>query len=158
MDLSKLTLEDIVAAMQHKSKSENVVGQYDLGMMNSPQIMLTPTNMQSTQTPKYMGMDLYARYFGKYVICRSRSEGVNAGEVIAADATGVILKDARRLYYHKPVDKNMSWYEGVAMTGLSEDSLVGPAVEKIIVEDYSLTLCSPIAMQSIKSAPTNKQS
>lgn len=101
---------------------------------------------------------LYSRYVGKYVICRSRNEGVNAGKVIAADETGVILEDARRLYYHKPANKNVSWYEGVAIEGLSKDSKVGAAVEKIIVEDYSLTVCTASAEKSIRGAEEHAQS
>jgi hypothetical protein len=101
---------------------------------------------------------LYARYVGKYVICRSRNEGVNAGTVLAADETGVILKDARRLYYHKPVNKNVSWYEGVANFGLDSSSKVGSAVEKVIVEDYSLTVCSEEAEKSIRGAKEHAQS
>ena len=85
---------------------------------------------------------LFSRYVGKYVICRSRNEGVNSGVVVEADETGVILKDARRLFYHKPINKNVSWYEGVAKTGISSDSRVGTPVEKLIVEEYSLTVCT----------------
>jgi hypothetical protein len=101
--------------------------------------------------------NLLDRYVGKYVICRTRNEGINAGEVVALDDTGVILKDARRLYYHKPLDKSVSWYEGVAVTGISKDSKIGAAVEKAIIEDYSLTVCSELAKLSIVSAKTNEQ-
>ena len=101
--------------------------------------------------------NLYSRYIGKYVICRSRNEGVNAGKVIALDETGVILEDARRLYYHKPVNKNVSWYEGVAKFGISEDSRVGTAVEKVLAEDYSLTVCTSEAEKSIREAKENEQ-
>jgi len=107
-----------------------------------------PSNQRST---------LYDRYVGKYVICRTRNEGINAGKVIAADNTGVILEDARRLYYHKPINKEISWYEGVALEGLSDDSKTSSPVEKIIVEDYSLTLCSAKAEKSIREAATNEQ-
>jgi hypothetical protein len=109
-----------------------------------------------SNTAKQSG--LYSRYIGKYVICRSRNEGVNAGKVLAADETGVILEDARRLYYHKPANKNVSWYEGVAKDGLSSDSKVGAAVEKIIVEDYSLTVCTIDAEKSIRGEKDNAQS
>ncbi len=102
--------------------------------------------------------NLYGRYIGKYVICRTRNEGINAGKVIAVDETGVILEDARRLYYHKPTNKSMSWYEGVALEGLSSDSKIGSAVEKIISEDYSLTICSGDAEKSIRGAKDNEQS
>lgn len=109
-------------------------------------------------TPQTNASNMYNRYIGKYVICRSRNEGINAGKVIAADETGVILESARRLYYHKPVNKNVSWYEGVAIFGISKDSKVGAAVEKFIVEDYSLTLCTEDAEKSIRGAKDNEQS
>ena len=101
--------------------------------------------------------NLFDRYIGKYVICRSRNEGVNAGYVVQADETGVILKDARRLYYHRPVNKNVSWYEGVAKYGLSDDSKTATAIEKIIIEDYSLTVCTKEAEESIKNAKESGQ-
>ena len=101
--------------------------------------------------------DLFERYVDKYVICRSRNEGVNAGYVVEADETGVILKEARRLFYHKPINKNVSWYEGVAKFGISSDSRVGTPIEKVIIEDYSLTLCTQEAEISIKNAPENEQ-
>ena len=97
------------------------------------------------------------RYIGKYVICRTRNEGINAGKVLALDETGVILEDARRLYYHKPLNKNMSWYEGVAKEGISSDSRLGVAIEKIISEDYSLTVCTDVAEKSIRGAKDNEQ-
>lgn len=96
-------------------------------------------------------------FVGKYVICRSRNEGVNAGTVKMIDETGVVLDDARRLYYHKPVNKNVSWYEGVAKSGISSDSKVGTPVTKVIIEDYSLTICNDEAKQSIQQAKDHEQ-
>ena len=114
------------------------------------------SNMFGSSSSK--SQNLLSRYIGKYVICRSRNEGVNAGFVVAADETGVILTESRRLYYHKPANKNTSWYEGVAETGLSSDSKVGQQCEKVIIEDYSLTICSDKAKQSIAQASNNEQS
>ena len=108
---------------------------------------------KSESTPS----NLHSRYVGQYVICRSRNEGINAGKVIAADDTGVILEDARRLWYHKPKNTNLSWYEGVAKEGLSNDSKVGEQREKLISEDYSLTICSTDAEKSIREAKTHEQ-
>ena len=91
-----------------------------------------------------------SRMIGKKVLVRSRNEGINAGIVVLADETGVELKDVRRLWYHKPKDKGSAWYEGVARTGLSEDSDVSITVErKVIIEDYSMTECTDYAYQSI---------
>lgn len=96
---------------------------------------------------------------GKYVIVRSRNEGINAGEVVAADDTGVVLKNARRMWYHKPAVKTESWYEGVANHGLSDDSKVSGVVsEKVIIEDYSMVTCTDVARQSIEAAVANAQS
>lgn len=102
--------------------------------------------------------NIYDNYVGKYVICRSRNEGINAGKVIAIDDTGVVLEDARRLYYHKPVNKNVSWYEGVALYGLDSSSKVGAPVEKVISEDISLTICTNEAEKSIRGVKDHEQS
>ena len=97
-------------------------------------------------------------YKGKYVIVRTRNEGINAGFVKDLDETGVILKSAKRIWYHKPKDKSTSWYEGVSQSGLSEDSKISCEVEeKIIVEDYSLTICSKTAIESIINKSPNAQ-
>ena len=101
---------------------------------------------------------LASRMIGKKVIVRSSNEGLNAGIVILADETGVELKDCRRIWYHKPKDKNLSWYEGVAMTGLSEDSKVSGTVErKVIIERYSMTECTDGAFKTIMEKTPNAQ-
>lgn len=96
---------------------------------------------------------------GEYVIVRSRNEGINAGVVEMADETGVILIGARRIWYHRPKVKTESWYEGVANHGLSDDSKVSASVQrKVILEDYSMTLCTDEARQSIETAVPHAQS
>src|SRR5210317_703232 len=88
---------------------------------------------------------------GKYVLVRSRNEGINAGFVKASDETGIILTEARRIWYHKPKDNKTAWYEGVAKTGLSDDSKISCAVdEKAIIESYSITFCTKEAQKSIQ--------
>lgn len=105
------------------------------------------------------GATVAANMIGKYAIIRSRNEGINAGVIVAADHTGVILESARRIWYHKPADKSESWYEGVANTGLSSDSKVSGAVaQKAIIEDYSVTICTDVARKSIEGAPAHAQS
>jgi hypothetical protein len=102
-----------------------------------------------SESPK---SNMLQKYVGKYVIVRSHNEGINAGYVKEIDETGVVLSEARRIWYHKPADKSAAWYEGVSLYGLSSDSKVSVAVDmKVIVEDYSLTLCSPTAEGSIKN-------
>lgn len=104
------------------------------------------------------GDSLAKSMVGQFVIVRTRNEGINAGTVEAADETGVILADCRRIYYHRPKDKTLSWYEGVAVSGLSDDSKVsGTAARKVIIEDYSLTECSEVAKASIMGMKPNGQ-
>ncbi len=91
-------------------------------------------------------------YIGKYVIVRTRNEGINFGKVKEIDESGVVISEARRIYYHRPKDNTVSWYEGVAQTGLSNDSKISCETTKVIIEGYSLTLCSDEAIDSIKSA------
>jgi len=94
---------------------------------------------------------------GKYCIVRTRNEGINFGKVIDCDDTGVVLDKARRIYYHRPKDKNVSWYEGVAETGLHSDSKIsGEVSRKYIVEDYSLTICSEKAIKNIQNYEATK--
>jgi hypothetical protein len=94
--------------------------------------------------------NLASSMIGKYVIVRSRNEGINAGHVEQADDTGIVLTDARRIWYHRPENKAMAWYEGVAVSGLSSDSRLSTTVKrKVIIEDYSITECSDVAAKSI---------
>ena len=92
-----------------------------------------------------------AQHVGRYCIVRSRSEGINAGYVLAADETGVLLKDARRMWYHRP--KKGAWYEGVAVHGPDSDCKVSEPTLKCIVESYSLTLCSDDVAKQIQELP-----
>jgi hypothetical protein len=94
---------------------------------------------------------LFSSVIGKYVIVRSRNEGINAGTLKLADETGCVLSDARRIWYHKPKDNKTAWYEGVADNGLHSDSKISCEVkEKYIIEDYSVTVCTDEAAKSIK--------
>lgn len=104
------------------------------------------------------GKSIASRYTGKFVIVRTRNEGINAGEVLCADQTGVELVNARRIWYHKPKDSSLSWYEGVAVSGLSDDSKVsGTVSNKLICEDYSMTVCTEEAQKSIMEKIPNGQ-
>lgn len=102
--------------------------------------------------------NLLSEMIGKYVIVRSRNEGINAGFVKAADETGVLLRQARRIWYHKPKDSSVSWYEGVALTGLSSESKISCQVEeKAIIEDYSISICTDVARASIIEMKAHEQ-
>ena len=94
-----------------------------------------PADSLKNETIEFTGEEtLASRMIGKNVIVRSRNEGINAGIVVLADETGVELKNARRIWYHKPKNKNLSWYEGIAMSGIDESSKVSGTVEtKIII-------------------------
>lgn len=98
---------------------------------------------------------MYDTYIGKYVICRTSNEGINFGLVEDLNSSGVILKECRRLHYHKPKDPSLSWYEGVAESGLHNDSKISGNSTKLISENYSLTLCSESAVLSIKGTTPN---
>jgi hypothetical protein len=98
-----------------------------------------------------------SRMIGKKVIVRSANEGINAGIVVVADETGVELTSCRRLWYHKPLDSNLAWYEGVAVSGISSDSKVSGTVNrKVIIEKYSMTECSDEAFEIIMSCTNVK--
>ena len=95
---------------------------------------------------------------GKKVIIRSRNEGINFGTVKKADSTGVVLSGAIRIWYHKPKDKSLCWYEGVSISGLSDDSKVSASVEeKHIIEEYSATICTLSAIASIEGFKQHEQ-
>ena len=99
-----------------------------------------------------------SRMIGKPVIVRSRNEGINVGIVVVADETGVELKDCRRIWYHEPKDKSMSWYEGVALSGVSDDSKLSSTVmSKTIIEDYSMTVLDKSIYDSICEVIPNAQ-
>jgi len=52
----------------------------------------------------------------------------------------------------------LSWYEGVALSGVSEDSKVSCTVGgKMIIEDYSMTICTEEAQNSIMGKTPNAQ-
>jgi len=112
----------------------------------------------SITAPQSNKKTIFNDIIGKYVIVRSRNEGINAGFVEAADETGIILTDCRRFWYHKPLSKNESWYEGVANTGVSSNSKLSAEVQsKIIVEDYSITRCTDKAILSIRGIKAHEQ-
>lgn len=95
---------------------------------------------------------------GKYVLVRSINEGINAGYLLDLSADHVTITEARRIWYHKPLDKSMSWYEGVAVSGLSDDSSISVATPtKVIVEDYSITPCTAAAAENIQGFKAHAQ-
>ena len=129
----------------------------ELAMELLEMIFRQDSSTSESPAPSGSTNSIYSRNIGKYVIVRSYNEGLNAGILVEADDTGCVLKDARRIWYHRPSDSDQAWYEGVANSGLSSDSKISPSVsEKVIVEKYSITLCSDISEASIKGAPSAK--
>jgi len=115
-------------------------------------------SVNNAETYEFTGEEtLASTLIGKKVIVRSRNEGVNAGIVVLADQTGIMLTSCRRIWYHKPKDTKVSWYEGVAETGISPDSNVSCTTEKTIIEDYSATICKSEAFDSIMELAPNAQ-
>lgn len=112
-----------------------------------------------TEVVTYTGEETIAsRMIGKPVIVRSKNEGINVGIVVLADDTGVEIKGVRRLFYHKPKDPSLCWYEGVAMSGISDDSIVSGTVDgKTIMEAYSMTLLKMEIYDQILSIKQNEQ-
>jgi hypothetical protein len=121
--------------------------------------MLVNSGEESESPKADAGNDggIYSKYVGKYVLCRTRNEGINFGKVKEASDSAVILEEAQRLHYFKPAIASESWYEGVSAHGITSDSRISMKSEKLIKEDYSLTLCTAVAISSIQSAPTHEQ-
>ena len=94
---------------------------------------------------------------GKYVICRSRNEGVNFGKVVSYENGRIHLVEARRLHWFKPAHETECWYEGVAEHGVSSDSRLSAFSEKEIVEDYSITICSDKSVKNIMEHKPHEQ-
>ena len=104
-------------------------------------------------SPGNQATSMYTSYKGKWVICRTRNEGVNFGQVKDCDDTGVILTYARRLWRVGKGAQGGFWYEGVANEGPSDTTEMSQAIaEKVIAEDYSLTLCSDDAAGALINA------
>lgn len=118
-----------------------------------------PVDSIKSEVVNFTGEDSVAsRCIGKQVLVRSRNEGINAGTVVTADATGIELKNCRRLWHHKPKDKNVCWYEGIAKTGLDKTSKVSCTIpSKVIIEDYSATICEREAFISIMEITPHAQ-
>ena len=116
-------------------------------------------DVENKQVIEFTGEQTIAStMIGKNVIVRSRNEGINIGTVVVADETGVVIENARRIWYHKPKDKSLSWYEGVAVSGLSDDSKIsGTVKQKVIIENYSMVLVEKEAYNQIMELVPNEQ-
>ena len=86
---------------------------------------------------------------GKYVIVRCRDAGVHTGVLEAHEGREAVLTSSRRLWYWKPAQGK--FLSAVAGTGLSPESKVGRAVDRIhLTEDCEIIQCSKVAEVSIR--------
>lgn len=150
-DNLKEMLSNLVTTLQELEKT--------LENKNADEVEIKmPSETPSGDAPRDVGESKSTLTFpiDEYVIIRSYNEGINAGYLEEADETGCVLREARRLRYHEPKDKSLSWYEGVSLSGLSSDSTTSPpALKKVILENYSITLTTEEAKESIINAPVH---
>lgn len=92
----------------------------------------------------------YHPFIGKKCIFRSYTSGVHYGELAEKDGKEVIIKNARRLWYWKTIDKGISLSE-VALTGLAKDSKVCATVEAIWLEATEIIPCTKEAIKNIEA-------
>ena len=95
---------------------------------------------------------------GKYVISRSSNAGVIFGKITNMGDGFIELKNARRIWRPISNDKSLSWYEGVAVSGLCPEKGVisGKVRYKLIVEAYEVTSCSKSAIKKLKTHKSNE--
>lgn len=115
-------------------------------------------NSSNEANPNPKPSSMYERWVGEYVIARTKNEGVLFGKITACDPTGFEIKGARRLHYHVPKDKSLSWFEGVAKSGLSDNSRVSCEGDKLVIEAYSFVKCTKEAIESMSNFTTYAQS
>ena len=121
---------------------------------------MTTTNdsVPTNNTVTALSSPIFQDCIGKYVLVRDQNEGVNFGEVKAIDSSGVVLKNAQRIWRIVSNDKSLSWYEGVAQSGLcpKEGIISGVVIEKVIISNnFSLTLVNPNVVDQIKEVKPN---
>lgn len=95
-------------------------------------------NSVNIQSYEFTGEETVASILiGKRGIVRTRNAGLLVGTVELADDTGIVLTNARRIWYHRPKNKELAWYEGVVVSGLSEDSKISCTMtRRVCIEDY----------------------
>ncbi len=95
-------------------------------------------------------------YEGKYLIVRTYSAGVFAGEIISKNGKEIIMKNARRLWYWS----GASSLSQLAMEGVKNpDECKFPCeVDKLeLLEAIEILECTQKAKKSIKEVPVWKQ-
>lgn len=124
------------------------IDEITLGQIKQLQSLFNSTAQLKTEIP--------SPFNGRYCIARTRNAGVIFGKVIASGDRYLHMTEARRLWRIISEDKTKSWYEGAAESGLDISSKVSSETERFINEDYELTICSDVAIKSIKGFKTNE--
>jgi len=86
---------------------------------------------------------------GTYSIIRTYSAGVWFGKVLKKKENEIILGEARRLYYWQ-VDKGGISLSEVSIHGLTDNSKVCEAVEKIWLQPIEIIPCTDAAIKNIQ--------
>lgn len=98
------------------------------------------------------------KMLGKYVIVRCRDAGVHAGYLESYTGRECVLTAARRLWEHRPLDKALSWYEGVAVSGLDAHSKCsGEVSRRHLTENCDIVRCTKEAEDNIRGFATHGQ-
>ena len=87
---------------------------------------------------------------GTYSIIRTYSAGVWFGKVLRKESDEIILGEARRLYYWQVEGGGISLSE-ISLYGLTNNSKVCEAVEKIWLQPIEIIPCTEKAIKSIQS-------
>ena len=87
---------------------------------------------------------------GTYSIIRTYSAGVWFGKVLSRKGNEIILGEARRLYYWQVDGSGISLSE-ISIHGLTDNSRVCEAVEKIWLQPIEIIPCTEKAIKSIQS-------
>ena len=88
-----------------------------------------------------------------YVIVRTYSAGVHAGELIGRDGREVELRNARRLWYWRTADRGISLSD-VAVGGINAEKskICVPVSSIILTEAIEIIPASDVARASIEGA------
>ena len=90
---------------------------------------------------------------GKYVLVRCNDAGVHTGILCEIEGRSCLLKESRRLWYWKVLDRHC-FLSGVAVHGLDKSSKVGETVSSILLtEDCEIIEISTAAEISIRGIP-----
>ena len=87
---------------------------------------------------------------GTYSIIRTYSAGVWFGKVLRKKENEIILGEARRLYYWQVDGGGISLSE-ISIHGLTDNSKICEAVEKIWLQPIEIIPCTEKAIKSIQS-------